>query len=1291
MPTPSDPTGRSSSAKVAVPGASSDPSVAPAPKNPGGHLADQTGELPLPARSGSTDSHKPSNALSDFVVSTPRPSAESDIAQFLAHPQAVPGNTDDAPTVITQGNKQTNTVRPPALQPLPVIVSGEVPTIAGHRLGHYELIEAVGAGGMAAVLKARDMELGRIVALKILPPEAARDPESVNRFKQEARAAAALDHENIARVYYCGEDQGLNFIAFEFVEGINLRQMIDRRGLLPAVECVRYMMQVAAGLNHAAERGVVHRDIKPSNILITPDGRAKIVDMGLARHLGSEAVNGGVTQSGVTLGTFDYISPEQALDPRRADVRSDIYSLGCTFYHALAGRPPVPEGTAAKKLRAHQYDQPLDPRELNPAIPDEVAAVLARMMAKDPAHRYQTPMELIAHLKGLAERLHLDADPLAHDTATKAVPAETRLLPEVPHLRPWWLLAASAVVIAIAAFVVATSNPGPAPGPPLPPDQTKLQPQEQFLDTKAAAFPKAVANPRAIAPVKTVEELVQKLQDPNTTTVQFAAGEFDLTKLDHALVFQGKNLELLGATRGITRLILVASPVNPTRRAPGSLTLKASESLSIRNMWFDQKLDPNISVEANGVTQPIGLRLDETPKITLTDCVFAATHEKLKDHDSRSIAVSRLEGPCQIMAQRCVFASGIVGMSVPANSSVTVSDCGFGQYSACVLIDNSFPGDAPRSEVRLDNSSFVVDPSGAIVDTGVPANVRVTAADCLFAPVYGGNPIRSPFASSEANRHGVVIRVRAEKAEGVSLQVPEGHTNGYYNVDPLGTSKATLSFEDCKELPTIAQKGHAELRQRPWWDPKLLTTIESDSPWKAFRLKVDPDADPEPSLFTRDRLQRWVPLGVAFYTPPDLRRAYEGLPWPPPRPKIAETKQKIWWPDAKEDQLRPGVYTELRTLLKYVRPDDTIYIHHTGDLAVDTEEIKSATKPSEGDIRLTFMPDTGCKPVLVVNDDNDIDQTLFKLKTGEVTFVNIHFRLKPNRPRNGQTVAAVGIIGGKGCTFTNCVFTLAEENDSHVVAVHLPDVNKYMAMDPAMRPVPKVVFDHCLIRGRGRGVWVEVSRPLNLEMTKTLSALDGPILFAEAGGKATIGATSKATFTRVTALAGGPIIEMRGGKTSDAMRPGGLVKLEVNADECLFVAVPGAGRPLMDLEGVDPTDIKAVLNWRVMKGNRYANFDTAATMAIIRPGGDGLAKEWTRSTWIDNVGEPPPDADKRFGELKFAAPVAGLKELATLKPADVSVQMADFPDLPSDKKLDVGVDLAELKKLPATADETKPE
>ena len=212
-------------------------------------------------------------------------------------------------------------------------------------VAHFELIEPIGVGGMAAVFRARDTQLDRIVALKILPPPMDRDPENVRRFHQEARAPPPPpDHENIAQVFFCGEDQGLHFIAFEYVEGDNLRVILERRGRIPVGESIRYVLQVATGLEHAASRSVVHRDVKPSNIIITPTGRAKLVDMGLARSLEPHA-DAGLTQSGVTLGTFDYISPEQALEPRDADSRSDLYSLGCTFYHMLIGQAPVPEGT----------------------------------------------------------------------------------------------------------------------------------------------------------------------------------------------------------------------------------------------------------------------------------------------------------------------------------------------------------------------------------------------------------------------------------------------------------------------------------------------------------------------------------------------------------------------------------------------------------------------------------------------------------------------------------------------------------------------------------------------------------------------------------------------------------------------------------------------------------------------------------------------------------------------------------------------------------------------------------
>jgi len=322
------------------------------------------------------------------------------------------------------------------------------------------LLDPIGVGGMAAVIRAHDTQLDRTVALKILPPDMANDAEIVRRFQQEARAAAKLDHENIARVFFCGEDQGLHFIAFEFVEGENLKALLEKRGRIPVPEAIGYMLQIATGLAHASARGVVHRDIKPSNIIISSNGRAKLVDMGLARSVESHA-DGGLTQSGVTLGTFDYISPEQALEPRDADVRSDIYSLGCTFYHMLTGQPPVPEGTAARKLHHHQHIAPLDPRQIDSEIPDDVAALLGRMMAKEPGSRYQRPEHLVQHLILLAQKLGAVAD------VPESVLFVDAPLPGPPRKRPVLMAAVAVVAVVVLVFVLGQPS-GPPPQRPTP-------------------------------------------------------------------------------------------------------------------------------------------------------------------------------------------------------------------------------------------------------------------------------------------------------------------------------------------------------------------------------------------------------------------------------------------------------------------------------------------------------------------------------------------------------------------------------------------------------------------------------------------------------------------------------------------------------------------------------------------------------------------------------------------------------------------------------------------------------
>ena len=278
---------------------------------------------------------------------------------------------------------------------------------SGVQLGHFAIIERIRTGGMGAVFRALDMRLNRVVALKVLPPALSRDPLIVQRFKNEGQAAAQLDHENVARVYFIGEEHGLHYIAFEFINGINVRELIAEQTRLPVGDALNFALQIASALVHTSAQGVVHRDIKPSNIIITPFGRAKLVDLGLARKENKDEQAADLTVAGTTLGTFDYISPEQARDPRGADVRSDIYSLGCTLYHMLTGEPPYPEGTVLQKLLQHQGDEAPDPSQKNRQVPENLAVVVRKMMAKDPRRRYQTAEQLVRDLMLVAGSIGL--------------------------------------------------------------------------------------------------------------------------------------------------------------------------------------------------------------------------------------------------------------------------------------------------------------------------------------------------------------------------------------------------------------------------------------------------------------------------------------------------------------------------------------------------------------------------------------------------------------------------------------------------------------------------------------------------------------------------------------------------------------------------------------------------------------------------------------------------------------------------------------------------------------------
>ena len=271
-------------------------------------------------------------------------------------------------------------------------------------LGSYLLLDRVGKGGVGQVFKAKHRYMNRVVAIKTLHPDSFRDKEALQRFRREIEVASQLNHPNIVHAYEAGMMGSVLALVLEFVEGTNLGQMVEKSGPLPVGVACEYVRQAAAGLQYAHERGFVHRDIKPLNLLVTRAGPkttlecVKILDLGLARA--SEPVEGSQTNqltvigSGdVMQGTPDYMAPEQAMDFHSADIRSDIYSLGCTLFYLLAGNPPFPAGTLAEKLLRHQQSEvPID--GLRPDLPEGLADVVRKMMAKNAEDRYQAPEEV---------------------------------------------------------------------------------------------------------------------------------------------------------------------------------------------------------------------------------------------------------------------------------------------------------------------------------------------------------------------------------------------------------------------------------------------------------------------------------------------------------------------------------------------------------------------------------------------------------------------------------------------------------------------------------------------------------------------------------------------------------------------------------------------------------------------------------------------------------------------------------------------------------------------------------
>jgi serine/threonine protein kinase len=319
-------------------------------------------------------------------------------------------------------------------------------------LGPYRIVNAIGQGGMGHVFKAEHKFLGRIEAVKVLPKNRST-PDAIAAFQREIRAQAQLDHPNLVRATYADHEGDTYYFVTEYVPGTDLRKLVRRNGPLAAPIAATIIAQAAEGLHFAHRKGLVHRDVKPGNVLVTPDGRTKVTDLGLAWGLIDELAGAVPEKSRSLVGTADYMAPETITDPDKIRPVSDIYSLGCTLYYSVTGKVPFPGGNTAEKMQRHLNEVPLNPLHFNPDLPDAFCDVIAALMDKNPDKRTPTAAAAV-------ELLAPWCDPSATQHLAEQYPPASGILQRSPS-RP--LTPSPALLAETAEYVLDDYEPMPSP------------------------------------------------------------------------------------------------------------------------------------------------------------------------------------------------------------------------------------------------------------------------------------------------------------------------------------------------------------------------------------------------------------------------------------------------------------------------------------------------------------------------------------------------------------------------------------------------------------------------------------------------------------------------------------------------------------------------------------------------------------------------------------------------------------------------------------------------------------
>ncbi len=388
----------------------------------------------------------PSDVVGAGALTPPPLSHMPDSGATLPHGTAIPGVSPALPYVRSGIPSRPSPSIPSPSTPSADSIAAFQGLHAGVLFGgRYEILGVLGQGGMGAVYKARDRELDRLIALKVIRPELATDPAILQRFKQELILSRNITHKNVVRIYDLGEAEGVRFISMEYVDGEDLRTILRRAGKLPPREAIAIIEQVCRALDAAHSEGVIHRDLKPQNIMRDQHGRIVVMDFGLARSLGES----GLTQTGALVGTLEYMSPEQALGSQ-LDQRSDIFSVGLIFFELLTGKAPYKADTAIASLMKRTREEAQSASDIDSSVPKSLSAIVSRCLEREPANRYHSAVELLQQLTTWEANPNISVDSLSAMIAHPIV-RRSRFSLDLPG-KSWMWIAGAVLVIALATF-----------------------------------------------------------------------------------------------------------------------------------------------------------------------------------------------------------------------------------------------------------------------------------------------------------------------------------------------------------------------------------------------------------------------------------------------------------------------------------------------------------------------------------------------------------------------------------------------------------------------------------------------------------------------------------------------------------------------------------------------------------------------------------------------------------------------------------------------------------------------